>query len=320
MHLPILSKLKEGVTFPFSTLADPDNFGEIKSYWDWWWEEKYQPGTISRPEIIDVDDEILEETNLKSFADTFCHRNLISDPLLKCLNANLIPTSDCLDRELFRSLAMKAVAVRAIPTPEPWVVFTGGGYGSGKSTIIGKLSEAGVLPCRGMVGADMFKQLIPEYNLIKAVGDGRASYTVQKECVSLVKRLYPILLQNKCSFILDSSMSDFSETVSRIESAKKIGYKLMLVAVLTPFELTINQAMHRAKISRRFPHKKALPESHVSFRQCFKKYPDLFDRVLVYTNGGEGGKVEKVAGKEVGEEFKIIDSNAFNSALEVDDK
>jgi predicted ABC-type ATPase len=312
MDLPILEKLKDGVTFPFDTLIDSDNFEKTEAFWEWWWDERWKPGQISRPEIIDSDDEILVETVSKTVVDTLCHRESLDDPLYRLLNEGVFPTSDCLDRDLFRQHAMQTVAVGTSATPEPWIIFAGGGYGSGKTTILDHLAREGALPCRGKVGADMFKQLIPEYHLIKAVGDGRASYTVQKECIELVKALYPMLLEKRRSFILDSSMSDFAETTARVDLARKSGYKLMMVGVLTPLQLAIDQSMHRARISRRFPHQKALPESHAEFRKHLRKYLDLFDRILMYTNGGANGNVEKVGEQRIGEEFKILNPDSFN--------
>lgn len=315
MKLPILGKLKDGIKFDLPTLAE--NVEEVDLFWDWWWKEKREDGKITRPETIDDDDDVLTETISKPFVDTICYRNAIDDPLLRLLNEGVIPTSQSLDRELFRSLAMKSVSVGASVLTEPHLVFAGGGYGSGKTTIVQMLGESRAIPCRGLIGADMFKQLIPEYHLIKAVADGRASLTVQKECVMLLNRLFPTLIDHKRSFILDSSMSAKNETVARIGLARKAGYQLTMIAVLTPVAIAINQAMHRAKISRRFPHPGALPESHVHFRQHFMNYVPLFDRVLVYTNFGSDGKVEKVAEKNIGKELEIFDSNRLNSALAV---
>src|SRR6202008_1361727 len=105
----------------------------------------------------------------KQFVDTACYRNSLDEPLLKLLNEGVIPTSTAFDRASFRHLVMKAVAVGAAVLPTPTLVLAGGGYGSGKSTLVGLLGESKEIPCRGLVGADMFKQLIPEYQLIKSV-------------------------------------------------------------------------------------------------------------------------------------------------------
>ena len=312
MNLPILTKLKEGVKFDFETLAD--NVEKTDLFWDWWWEEKSQSSKIIRPETIEDSDQILIETVHKSFVDTICHRNAMDDPLFRLLNEGVIPSAASLDRDLFRNLTMKAVAVATEALREPQIVFAGGGYGSGKTTVLGDLAECGTIPVRGMVGVDMFKQLIPEFHLIKSVADGRASLTVQKECLRLTKSLFPLLIEKKRSFILDSSMSDHKETSMRIQLARKAGYRLILVAVLTPLEVAIRLAMGRAKISRRFPHLGALPESHVLFRQHIMKYIPLFDIVLIFANSGIDGKVHRLAEKKFGKELEIFDAELFTSA------
>lgn len=110
-------------------------------------------------------------------------------------------------------------------------------------------------------------------------------------------------------------MADRKATIARIESARNLGYNLMMVAVLSPLQVAINQAMNRAKMSRRFPHKRALRESHVAFRQHFMDYVPLFDAIHVYTNSGSDVSVRKVAEKKVEKELEISDSGLFNSAL-----
>jgi hypothetical protein len=114
---------------------------------------------------------------------------------------------------------------------------------------------------------------------------------------------------------LDSAMSVKNEDIASIDLARKAGYKLTMVAVLTPIEIAIKQAMHRARISRRFPPSHALKESHTAFRQHFMQYVPLFDAILVYTNGGNRGKVEKIAEKKIGKELEVFDQALLNSAL-----
>jgi hypothetical protein len=55
MDLPILEKLKDGVKFDFATLAD--NVEKADLFWDWWWKEKWEKGTLDRPETIEDQDE-----------------------------------------------------------------------------------------------------------------------------------------------------------------------------------------------------------------------------------------------------------------------
>jgi len=215
---------------------------------------------------------------------------------------------------------MKAVAVGTVSTASPRMIFAGGGYGSGKSTALGYMGSGGNLAAKGVVGVDMFKQLIPEFQLIKAVADGRASATVQKECVMLLNRLIPMLIEHKRSFALDSSMPDERETIGRIALAKEAGYEITLVAVLTTLEVAVRLAMGRAKTSRRFPNPDALPKSNVVFKQLLMRYIPLFDNAVVFMNHGVDGKMTKIAEKKTGKELEVIDRKVSDAALLVPKK
>jgi predicted ABC-type ATPase len=313
MNLPILGRLKDGVKFDFCTLAD--NVEQTDEFFEWWWEEKAKDGEISRPEVIADEDPILQETAYKSIADLCGFREHFDKTLFKLTETGAIPVMNALTRDTFRSMIMRIVAHASTKLPgRPQIVFSGGGYGSGKTTVLNVLSEKQVLPVpmSNLIGADVFKQLIPEYNLIKAVGDGRASMTVQKECVKLASILGEHLIEAERSFVLDSSMSDWEQTMKRIDLAKKHNYEMTMVAVLTPVEVAIRQAMRRAKLSRRFPNPEALPNSHVSFVQVFRKYFEHFDEIFIFANMGSGGDSEVVAEKRDGKGLEILNPELFN--------
>jgi len=292
MELPILSKLKDGEKFDFQTLAD--SIEQTEQFWEWWWEERANPKKFSRPELIEDDDPVLEETSRKLRVN-LCHYSELFDKFLNgALKDESLPAHDGFDRDGFRNLLVRRISCGVRSSEDrPQIVFSGGGYGSGKTSVMNFLSvgERPFLPVSmsSTIGVDIFKPLIPEYNLIKAVADGRASLTVQKECRMLASMIFDRLVETKRSFIWDSSMSDYEDTSERIATAKEAGYELTMVAVLTPPEEAIRLAMSRAKKSRRFPHPDALPKSHAGFRANFEKYHPHFDSVYVFSNDGRSG-------------------------------
>jgi predicted ABC-type ATPase len=318
MQLPILGKLIEGIKFDFDVLAE--NTEETDRYWEHWWSER-SLNVISRPEIISDEDSILQITAEKPCVDLLSNRELFDD-FLKALDAGQIPARHNMTREEFGRHVTRIVACN-VPNPmsgKPRLVFAGGGYGSGKTTVLNLLTQTGKLQLKMgcMVGVDYFKHLMPEYGLISAVADGRASFTVQKECTALGAALFNELVAAKKSFIWDSSMSNKPETLHRITKAREAGYELSMAAVLTPLEIAIRQAMGRARDSRRFPHKGALPASHVGFRSAFYEYLPLFDEVTVFANFGETDEnspyviAEKTLG---GKQLDVSDEVGLNALL-----
>lgn len=321
MILPILSKLKEGEKWDFATLAD--NPDDVEEFWEWWWEERYKEGVISRPETLSDDDPMLSPTSGKATADLTSYRDYFGDFLFEATEPGNLPAKDGIPRADFRQMLTQAVFARSTILPgRPQIVFAGGGYGSGKTTVLTRLAQANALEleAKHMVGVDYFKLYMPEFNLIQAVADGRASGTVQKECYQLAAALFDLLVAQGRSFIWDSSMSDRAETMKRIQQARSRDYELTMMAVLTPVELATRQAMLRARLTRRFPNAEALPKSHLGFRKALMDYVPLFDEVTVFANLTGEGDITIVAEKASGANgLALLDATTFNYALSVPD-
>jgi predicted ABC-type ATPase len=320
MNLPILHRLKDGEKFDFQTLAD--SIEDVEQYWHCWWENA-DLGKISRPETIVDDDPILEETSLKTTVDSLSYDEFFNKFLHDALKAEDLPEGELIGREKFRTDLLKLICERSIKEQEPQIVFAGGGYGSGKTTILNRLGAIGelTLTARQAIGVDYFKLYIPEFSLIQSVSDGRASLTVQKECKAMADKAFSILIKEKKSFILDSSMSNKMETQTKISMAKSQGYYLTLIAVLTPIGKATSQAMRRARETRRFPHPDALPQSHNEFRRHFYSYLDAFDKVSVFANSEKCGNIPAVVAMKSGREkpLALLDDKLFNELLLSDD-
>jgi predicted ABC-type ATPase len=314
MILPILERLQNGEKFDFQTLAD--NVEQTDQYWNWWWEEKAKGIDLSQPEIIEDDDPILTETSNKETVDLSTNRDFFDRQLLGNPNICSIHPSNAGSRYDFRNLILRIAANGSVKLEgRRTIIFSGGGYGSGKTTIINQLAETRQLAVgpSDLVSSDIFRQLIPEYNLIKAVGDGRASFTVHKECTDLTDQLFESLIDDGRSFVFDSSMGHKANALRRIEMAKARGYYLTMIAILTPLDVAMRFAMRRAKISRRFPIFGEYKQSHASFIGEFRNYFPHFDEIKVLANSGENRDIELVAEKKAGESLAIANPDVFNS-------
>jgi predicted ABC-type ATPase len=313
--------LKDGEKFDFSTLAD--NYEQTQEYWDWCWSEKSKPGRFQIPQVILDDDPILLPTNLKQTVNCSAHRRFFDSQLFLFTETGLIPAQDNLLRDSFRATLKEIRANASVKLAgQPRIVFTGGGYGSGKTSIVTQLARWKQLPIspENTVNADIFKQLIPEYNLVKAVGDARASATVHRESVILADELLRSQIEQKRSFIFDSSMAYKPETMERIEFAKKNGYFLTMIGVLTPWQNAFQFAMNRARISRRFPGSDKFLESHHLFNQVFRDYFDLFDEIKIFANLGKLSDIMLVAEKKSGEKLVTTTPDVLNSPPFMPDK
>jgi hypothetical protein len=294
MILPILPKLKDGEKFDFDTLADNDE--ETERFWEWWWEGRRQD-LISRPEIIHDEDPILIETVEKQSVDLISRSPFFNEWLTSTLQQRLLTAGYHVPRETFRTELCKLICNhRSASLEEPVIVFAGGGYGSGKTTVLNFMCERNALPLKGIhiVGVDIFKLLVPEFSLITAVSDGRASLTVQKECKGLANEAFSALVEQKKSFIWDSSLSDRDDAISRIQAAKSAGYKT----------------------HRRFPHPTFLPLSHKGFRENLIPLSGFFDEAIVFAKDDSGADTPSViAEKRGGEKELVIHSESRFSSL-----
>lgn len=280
---PILEALKGGEKFSYSMLSS--HFEDCLEYWEHWWAHA-SVDRLTRPEIIADDDPILGETITHRTVDTISDHEFFDSFLDKALRDRLLPRGFKIPRAEYHEALIEHLSGRGLLQPEKVIVFVGGGYGAGKTTI---LSMSGCtpflpLPQKSIVGVDAFKLFLPEYEAIRRIGDGRASSVVQREARKLSDDLFHLLLSRQCSFMWDSSMSDRDASLRRIADARVAGYRLIMVAVASPVEAAMARAMRRAYETRRFAHPAHFEASHKNFARVFEAYFDVFDEVKLFWN------------------------------------
>ncbi len=276
--------LQEGEKFPLSFLVA--HVEDCFAYWDWWWENCAKNDELSRPEIVDDEDPILAETVKSQWVDTVTHSSLFGKFLSDAIHYRILPDGlECIRADFRRNL-VEHLASRSVDREQPLIVFAGGGYGAGKTSVLASTKDCPILdlPQGVQVGVDVFKRFLPEYEILSRLGEGRASSIVQRESRALSEDLFGFLTAHNRSFTWDSSLSNFSESMKKIEHAQKQDYRLHLVGVSSPIEAAIARAMHRAKENRRFAHPAHLVESHQKFATLFEQYFDVFDSVQLFWN------------------------------------
>ena len=285
---PTTLQLIAGARFPYVTLVYKRP--AVRAFLDHWWENA-DITQLSRPYTLADSDPNLEPTVGKQWVDTTSYSWTFSKALRNVLSSGKIAEGSRLSRATFREEVVRVLAdhcPQASENDPAIVIFTGGGYGAGKTSSLqflvteGKLPQSVQLSC--LQGVDYCKQLLPEFNRVKAVGDGRASEICQDESRLISNMLFGRLIEERRSFGWDSSMSNRDDSLAKIEAAKAAGYRIGLIAVQTDVEVAIQRAMTRAKLVQRFAHPNFLEGSHRLFRQNFEDYWALADSGFLIEN------------------------------------
>lgn len=292
MKKSFFERLKSGEKFPVSVLAGERD--SVKLFWDWWW-FKRPLNILDRPQTVEDGDPWLQPTNEKGFADTESYREYLTEFALYLQRTGGLRRGMKVPRDEYRQDLMNHMVIKSCTRVPPCIVFSGGGYGAGKTTIVDFLirSEQLPIPQGAMMGVDFFKNYMPEFGLLQQLADGRGSSVVQNECRNLANNLFMSLVDEGRSFGWDSSMSTEESTLQMLLKARDKGYQLILVAVFAPLAMAIERAMLRAKFGRRFAHPEHLAPSHNGFQLSFKKYVPFFNEVFAFVNNGTAGTKEK---------------------------
>lgn len=312
---PILQRLIKGDRFSYSLLrAERD---AVEGYWEWWWKQA-DTSSLERPMTLVDSDPILTPTIEKKTVDTFTDSFMFSDPLRNLLKSNILPSGESVDRGVFHQALADHLTQFGIKGEKPALIFTGGGYGAGKTSGLQHLVKIGKspvdIPMSALQGVDYCKQALPEFSRVQRVADGRASKICQEESRTISDLLFCQLVAEKRTFGWDSSMSNKESIFKKIEFAQKNGYRMALLAVLTVLETAIPRAMHRARETRRFAPPKHLEASHRAFWSNLGDYVETFDEALVLENSKEQkeGGPRLLARKEAGEiNVKIFDRSLY---------
>lgn len=314
---PILQRLINGDRFPYALLRAERE--AVEGYRNWWWDQADRH-SLERPMTLVDSDPILIPTCDKKTVDTFTDDFMFSDPLRNLLERNILPRGESVNRSDYRQSLADHLTQFGLKSEKPALIFTGGGYGAGKTSGLQFLVKTGKcpvnIPVSALQGVDYCKQLLPEFSQVQRVADGRASEICQEESRTISDLLFSQLVSEGRTFGWDSSMSDKKKTFKKIEYAQKKGYRIVLLAVLTKLEIAIPRAMHRAKETRRFAPPKYLESSHKAFWDNLPDYMEIFDEALVLENSKaqNGGGPSLLARKTGGEKlFKIFDPAAYES-------
>uniref|UniRef100_A0A7S3Q1U4 Zeta toxin domain-containing protein n=1 Tax=Chaetoceros debilis TaxID=122233 RepID=A0A7S3Q1U4_9STRA len=166
---------------------------------------------------------------------------------------------------------------------EPFLVFTAGAMGAGKSYALRKIYDKGRFPLSAfvIVDPDEIRQLFPEYGLYVDQNPLKAGEMTRKEAGYIVEILTLAALQAGKNVLVDGSLRDSDWYTQYIESLRKqySMLKIMILHIVAPREAIFARAEARGKITGRIVPRDIL---ELALEQVPKSVKILYKKVDFY--------------------------------------
>ena len=184
----------------------------------------------------------------------------------------------------------KTKNVKPVPPPEgqkPIAIFTAGGSGSGKSSVM-KVTKQQLGDDLVHVDADDIKNDIPEYiNWVKQKDDS-AAFKSHDESSDLANELIKQSVKESKPFIFDSTMKNIEKFTKIINMLKEAGYEIHIAMADVPVEVAKERAAQRAKKTGRVVPDSIIEESNAGAIKAFHALKGLVDSAVIYSTVGDG--------------------------------
>jgi len=133
---------------------------------------------------------------------------------------------------------------------EPWIVFTAGAMGAGKSYTIGELVKKGRFPLAAFVSVDPdeIRRHLPEFSLYANKAPLVAGELTRKEAGYVSEILTSAALQAGKNVLVDGSLRDAAWYQSYFKQIRRDhpGIRIAILHVTAPKEAVLKRAEHRA--------------------------------------------------------------------------
>lgn len=205
---------------------------------------------------------------------------------------------------------------------EPVALFSAGGSGSGKSSVIQSI-EGAIPEDAVVVNPDLVKEMIPEYDALVKVGDERAAPFVHEESSHISKQVLARAVEHKANVYLDGvgdseagQAGKPGKFLGKILTAEKAGYRPRVIVVDAPITKATQNAIARAKRSGRAVRLNDLVQLHKGVSRVFPEWSAHVKDWEVYANDGEFGEHRRIAYRENGGDPVIVDADRFQQFLD----
>lgn len=205
---------------------------------------------------------------------------------------------------------------RLAPGDRPIAYVMGGGGGSGKGHVLGRLQAEGDIPESGLVhiDPDAIKagehgiSGIPEYREMFDRRDSRAAAVVHEESSQIASRVRERAMAGRYDMLLDRTLGDPAKTLAELQALKDAGYEVRLFGVTVDPAVAVERAGKRAVESRRYVPNDRLLAAHKGFAEGFEDYARLADSAWLYDNTGD---VREIASGKGGQ-LAVLDQAAYD--------
>lgn len=173
-------------------------------------------------------------------------------------------------RQLLQDIVIQSMLNRTVvfdrngnvcSTPvEPWIVFTAGAMGAGKTHTIKHLATKGLFPLESFVAVDPdeIRRHLPEFELYVQHSPQNAGELTRKEAGYVSELLTLAALQDGHNVLVDGSLRDSDWYRTYFEQLRKeyVNLKIAILHVTAPREAVFQRAASRSKMTGRVvPHK-----------------------------------------------------------------
>ena len=169
---------------------------------------------------------------------------------------------------------------------KPVAILTGGGSGSGKSSVI--QSALGDFKNDMVhVDADDIKKDIPEYRDMVSKNNPNAAALAHDESSDLTSEMINRSIEGKKPFIYDSTMKNVPKFEKLVTKLKENGYEVHILFADLPLEEAKVRAAARAQRTGRKVPDSIIEESHRGAINGLKSLSSLVDGVTVFSTAGD---------------------------------
>eukprot|EP01063_Lacrimia_lanifica_P026749 TRINITY_DN3657_c2_g1_i1.p1 TRINITY_DN3657_c2_g1~~TRINITY_DN3657_c2_g1_i1.p1 ORF type:complete len:672 (+),score=241.48 TRINITY_DN3657_c2_g1_i1:103-2118(+) len=169
-------------------------------------------------------------------------------------------------RQLYQDVIIRDIIGGACAKEHPWLVFTAGAMGAGKSYTIRWMSDHGYFPLPDIVqiDPDRFKEMLPEWDGY-CTRDPRVSGSkCHRESGYLVEVATEAALRLKKNVWVDGSLRDaewYTQVFAKIKEEHP-EYRIAILHVKAPLDVVLQRAESRGKVTGRFVPENEIIDSH----------------------------------------------------------